>query len=638
MASKRNSYGLAQLSADAAPRLDLSGRSTNAFNLIIGDTYADRILYWNSRSRDRAFLGRECTGLIVSPSRLDDADFFAALVAFLRERNGVPTDHGTPWVQLRTSSLSIEALDGIRDRFAAADKWNGYDVAGPISIDAAVPTKEVFEHAYPLIAGGVFERVPSFKEFPAVGELANPPLVIPRHLEGLTGNYATEGAWALDLEIERQENFSRYSNVRHSWNLPRRLRMHGAFAKPYERRGLSRHYCIPRSTLDGLLVLYGALGEELPAISLPTDEVAFRHAFQRGDSWPPFRPLEKWENPSGPYDWAQPSDKGRYLIGALRLFGGLRHAASVLGHRYWRSVFEDLGGAIGDTRRDQIKETVKKKVRTVDAAPPNWTDEVWDRITGIVASEAHKVRTPQRSLTMTELRERHRPFLEAEKEKLEREKSENAQEWLDEASSSLPRSIRGQCTRKVLFQGYKWRCDNCFNNNWNDISALRPNLTCAICGETEAAPVEDPWSFALNGFLQEAMREHGLLALVWCLVRLEARSRSTFFYLGPHELWQQYPRDERTRPDNEADLICVVDGKVHLCEVKSSPRDIDLTSTIEVAQRLRPDVVTLAVFAPPSPRLHQRIEKLRDALKDLEIEIDLLTWHPDERDEDAYLP
>jgi hypothetical protein len=191
---------------------------------------------------------------------------------------------------------------------------------------------------------------------------------------------------------------------------------------------------------------------------------------------------------------------------------------------------------------------------------------------------------------------------------------------------------------KVLFQGYKWRCDNCFNDNWNDISALRVELTCAICGETEAAPVEEPWSFSLNGFLQEALREHGLLALVWCLVKLERRSRATFFYLGPHELWKEYPKDEKTRNDNEADLVCVVDGKVHLCAVKSSARDIDLTSIVEVAKRLRPDVVTLAIFAPPVPRLTERKRELRQALAHLDIEVELLTLRSDCHEEQAYLP
>jgi hypothetical protein len=134
------------------------------------------------------------------------------------------------------------------------------------------------------------------------------------------------------------------------------------------------------------------------------------------------------------------------------------------------------------------------------------------------------------------------------------------------------------------------------------------------------------------------MREHGLLALVWCLVTLERRARSTFFYLGPHDLWKDYPEGESAPHDHEADLICVVDDRVHLCEVKSSGRDIVLASVVEVAKRLRPDVVTLAVMEAPSRRLTAKLEELRLALADSGIEVQLLTLQNDPDLDDAYLP
>jgi hypothetical protein len=85
-------------------------------------------------------------------------------------------------------------------------------------------------------------------------------------------------------------------------------------------------------------------------------------------------------------------------------------------------------------------------------------------------------------------------------------------------------------------------------------------------------------------------------------------------------------------------LIAVVDGVVHLCEVKSSSRDIDLTSLIEVAKRLRPDVVTLAVMEGPSPRLNTKIGELKRGLIGTGIEAEVLTFWADDRSNDAYLP
>jgi hypothetical protein len=79
-----------------------------------------------------------------------------------------------------------------------------------------------------------------------------------------------------------------------------------------------------------------------------------------------------------------------------------------------------------------------------------------------------------------------------------------------------------------------------------------PQLICTICGANTPAPVDKPWYFRLNGFLADAMREHGLTALIWCLMMLEARARDTFFFLGPHELWQDYPASDNTLCDHEA--------------------------------------------------------------------------------------
>ena len=638
MSENGNTYGLAQLAADATPRIELREAYDNALTLVVGDTFADRVAYWNLRSREPAFLGREVATMIVDPARLEDRPFFSALAEFLKKRNGVPRNSGTPWVELCSASLSQDQLTALKDSFRAADSWNGYHVGKPLTLDSITPSAKVLGHVRGLVTGGLFDRTPEWKEFPANGDKAQPPVVTPKHIEHIQSrNYATNGAWALDVNIQRQENHSRYINVRHRWYFPRRLRFHEAFLKSYESEE-GREYRHTRANSHGHLTLFGSFGQDLPAIELPNDEKAFRFAMQRGDTHPPFLRFGNWGQPSGPFAWSQPSDKGRYLLGALRMLGSLQDAGAILRHNYWRSVFEELGGAIGTTRRNQIKETIKKRLRSVNTQPSGWDDDTWERMTSLVANEAHQVRIPQQSLTYDDLLERHVPFIEKEKAILEEHKTENPEDWIEQAKRSLRDAVQERCAKKVLFQGYRWRCDTCYNSNWNDIAALQPALTCSICGSTEPAPVDKPWSFRLNGFLQDAMREHGLVALVWCLVALEERARDTFFYLGPHELWIEQPRDYNTPCDSEADLICVLDGDVHLCEVKSSSRDIDLASLIEVALRLRPDVVTLAVLEAPSARLNAKVVELRQGLAGTDIRVELQTLVRDERMDDAYIP
>jgi rubrerythrin len=513
MATNRNTFGLAQIAADAAPRIETRENFDEAFTLFIGDSYADRIAFWNLRSRDPAFLGREMTTLIVSPARLDDSVFFEALVEFLKNRNGVPRNSGTPWVRLVSESVDADRLHHLLERFRAADRWNGFNVSTPLTLDSIVPSARALERATLLVSGGVFERIPEAKEFPASGEPIRPPNIVPRHLAHVQSrSLATMGSWALDITIERKENLSRYTNVRHTWHFPRRLRFHKAFREDYESTHEGREYRHARANAAGGLTLFAGFGEEVPPITIPTDEEAFRFAMQRGDTWPPVTRFGEWPAPSGPFAWARPSDKGRYLIGALRLFGGLQDGAAVLLHPFWRSAFAELGGATGGANLERIKDSVKKKTRLVTSAPRDWDEDAWDRLTALIASEARQVRIPQRSLTFEELRERHAPYLAREEEALRGRPVEEREEWMAHALRSLRNGIQNRCARRIMFQGYQWRCDTCFNSNWNDISALQAELTCPVCGASEAAPVDKPWSFALNGFLRDALREHGLLA------------------------------------------------------------------------------------------------------------------------------
>ncbi len=66
--------------------------------------------------------------------------------------------------------------------------------------------------------------------------------------------------------------------------------------------------------------------------------------------------------------------------------------------------------------------------------------------------------------------------------------------------------------------------------------------------------------------------------------------------------------------------------------------DIDLTSLVEVAKRLRSDVVTLAVMEPSSRRLAAKLEELKRALANTGIEGNLIAFHDDPDTNNADLP
>jgi hypothetical protein len=322
------------------------------------------------------------------------------------------------------------------------------------------------------------------------------------------------------------------------------------------------------------------------------------------------------------------------LTGALRLAGGLQPAWSLLLHVFWKDVFTSLGGAAGKDRIQDIERILKKRLRQGKIE----TQEEWHRLAKLVASEAREVRIPARTISFAELEEKYQPFLEKENLELQQYNTEDHEICLSHSKSSLGHSIKWLCRQSILYQGYEWHCSLCYHTNWIRVTELSPLLSCEICGNTTTLPVNRPWDFRLNGFMCDALKEHGLTALIWCLAKFQQSARHSFFFMGPHDLFEDYPSEGVKTAKNEADLICVVDGKTYLCEVKSSCRDIEIPPLVKVASRIRPDIVTLAVMERLSTRLNQKFEELKVALSSSGIACELMVEDDKTFEDNANLP
>ena len=79
MAKNRNSYGVAQLAADAAPRLDLRQYHNKSLSLVVGKTFADRVMFWNQRFLAPGHLGRAIVTLVVDPGKARRRQLFRRL-------------------------------------------------------------------------------------------------------------------------------------------------------------------------------------------------------------------------------------------------------------------------------------------------------------------------------------------------------------------------------------------------------------------------------------------------------------------------------------------------------------------------------------------------------------------------------
>jgi hypothetical protein len=460
-----------------------------------------------------------------------------------------------------------------------------------------------------------------------------PPNILPRHVRDTAPlPSGAQGAWALDLDMERAVDYSRYENVQHRWRLPRRLRMVAAFNQGY-RAGVNGQPCSPRVTRYGLLSLFSASDGQLPELRVPDDETAFRYALCHPRDWFPFTydrgPLRN----SLVFD-IRPSDKGRYLTALVRLADGVHRSKQLFLHKFWKVQFESLGAtsAGDDERLPDLVRTLKKRL----ASGILKTEEDWQRIAKLVRAEARTIRLAPRYLRFDSLR---RQFDELRNEFWSKHDAATPRsEWEESEKRTLDLSVQYLCQRQILHQGHEWRCRKCNNNNWVGIDDLGSSMQCEICGTTEPAPVSEAWRFKLNTFILEGLRDHGLLASVWCLGRLAEVADTSFFYLEPHELFFTTDSADNRTPDAEIDLIVVVDGVVKLCEIKSSSQSIDVEKFGDMARRLRPDVALLAVMEPTSATLERRRAELQEKLKAYNIEVELLTLEASDIDDDPYLP
>jgi hypothetical protein len=111
-----------------------------------------------------------------------------------------------------------------------------------------------------------------------------------------------------------------------------------------------------------------------------------------------------------------------------------------------------------------------------------------------------------------------------------------------------------------------------------------------------------------NEFLIESLRSHSVLSLVWVLSALREHARSSFMYVG---LTCFGYSEDYGKPDAEADLLAIVDGKSIFCQVKSAWRSLRTASgrLVRIAKRLRPDRAILAVMEDDSDSKRKSVRR-----------------------------
>jgi hypothetical protein len=635
---------LSLISALFAPKLQIEAwRWSGSFNLVVGHSFADRILFWNARHLIPGWLDFDLCCLRVDLEQLEQAEFAAVLGDTLKRRNRVNGGAGgQPQLSVRSVSLDRDQLARARELVLAAKPWGMVTAEAVNGVDDLVPSSEALDQAREesnRSLGMLFPH-PDWRQFRWSQPIARPPENVPDHLSDAPARqYFIQGYWCTDFTFEHDGPGSRFAQ-QNRWELPRRWRMAGAFKPTLLDGGMGNRPPPPRRSREGNFTVFVSAERPVETIEVPTPYDAMLHALAIDGQCAKQREEHGQIDPPNKLSTMQPSNEARYLTGILGMTGGLHRASQFLLHPFLRQQFAKLGGTPNLPDADMVTPTLNRLRKR--ARPERAFDLRNDRdvqaLGNFIIRAARALKRPQEIIRYVDLKSRwkaHRAaFWSANRPPVA---ADPGVDWDAHEEGSLDACLVELRRRQMLFQGHRWTCQNCHHRNWVDFSELSSQLSCEVCKRRTQAPIAIDWLFRPNEFLIESLRDHSVLSLIWVLSALCEESRRSLIFVGP--TWFGFS-PEAESPDAEADLLVILDGRAMLCEAKASwhaLRTGDVGNFVALASRLRPDIALLAVMEN-GPAPETELTAARERLATEKIEFRLLTPKAYMPLDDPYLP
>ncbi len=636
----RRASSLSIASMDFATKLNVHhGQWSDSFNLVVGGSYLDRILFWNGRLLLPNWIGSDIGAFRIEVEQLGNDEFVVALAALINQRNFVNSGTGGQYhVTIRSSSVVEEELSAVGERLRAAKCWSMSRTQFVPDLVAMVPSPKDLEQASPSSPlGSIFDLQGRLNEFNWTPPIANPISPPPDHLADAPHRQTfTTGVWASDYLLSHNEDKPRFSNE-NAWLLPRRWRMAGAFKAEFTSTSRELAYP-PRSTRAGELTLFESVARRARTITVPSGKDAIRYALAEDGQWQRLPAYHGPRLPKNSVDWMEPSNEARYLSGIVGMSGSLDEASRFLLHPFMQGMFAALGGTPG-LPIEKVQPTVARLRKASQTTTSFDLKDENERLAlgKLIVKAAQNQKTPLHYLRYQSLAERWQQHLTAFWDRLGRPAgADESVDWDGLEQPYLDDCLIAMRQRQMVFQGHEWLCPECHHRNWVDMAELRTVLSCTICRHETDAPITFDWLFRPSSFVIEALRDHSTLSLLWALNSLGNEGRNAFIYAGPTWFWY----DNRDRgADAEADLLIVADQTTIVAEVKSSwasVRSVDIAALGAVAKRLRPDVALLAVM--DTGRKHEaKLDQLTTELGELEIKLRVMTLDTNPVEDEPYL-
>lgn len=580
---------------------------TNGFCLVVGDSFEDRISCWNAGLLFDDAQNQTFKTLRVPAAIRSDEIRTGQIANFLRQRNWIGGGNGPAKIVVRSYSLSNTDVQEFVERLRKATmSYVDFSVIDSSEECCPPDTKRIYSMNH---IGGF----PPATNKTAIRDAATIVTVPePIQLGYCTGMHPifSQGCWFVDLEIDRLNDNSRFANVREKWKL---------LSHPQ----LVRQFC---EKADARLTKYGDISVKadinmlVVEVKQPQSENIFHGIFHDRPHFPYPDMRAHTENDIA-YKHSIPSDKGRYLQGMLGMFGSLNEFEDVLSNHFWRSQFESMAAPAKEQQTDVIS-LLQKRMKATDGNLQINDDAGWQNLAERIIQISNKLKSPRKTTNYNWLFSAWEVELSAA---IDKDENLNGRrdEILAEAPDDLKRSLSFLLERGVFYRGHEWSCRHCSHRNWVSVSFLKDKIPCEVCREDHQLPVDVALDFRLNEFFSTCLREHDTISVAWALSALRRESKTCFIFAPQTALYRDYPENQGNKADRELDVVCIVDGKFVIGEVKSEVKKIatkDIEDLASSALELGADAAILMAMSGDHGLMDIKVQQLRQLLP-VEIEV-----------------
>jgi len=416
----------AMVHSEAIPRVE-PYKWAHSFNLFIGKTVIDRINFWNARHFTPSY-ATTLGALILENEFLEDVNLVIQLGEYLNKNNFLGHGNGPYKVSVHSYSHSEQELISIRDELQK-HTYNSVFVNKNFNA-LAIPNKKELEQSY-------YKGSSDTSTFKLTEDINTIPAKEPAHFTYIPPRYKAmgKGQWIIELDIQRHNNLSRYSNIVDNWVLPRRRKIVNAFTNNLGKITVGHRLALLSSKEDSPFDDRSINKEYLYNLSLPDDDIFFRHLVLDFFQYPQddLRALIMKDS----YKDLSISDKGQYLRGVISMFDSLSNAYEILTNKYWREVL-----------RAGKDDSVKYLVFTLD------------QLHGFLPND--------------------RPMRDKLREELSLSDVGKVSEFMEH---NLTDTLEHLIRNNVFYQVHQWRCRYCGHMNSRSFDSMRIKNNCEICSK-----------------------------------------------------------------------------------------------------------------------------------------------------------